>query len=687
MTVSHTRGTVITACVVTAILLTMTVCCVNGFAAATFSARYVLFAACLAASLGIGAMIAFRVQLHNPIIRQCLHTVTIFLLPIVTITMTEALNGIFVYNMTYFGFALNYITVLLLEMTVYAIGGSLRWSVLIINPLLYVMSMVNHFMKMFRGSPFVPMDFFSLKVADTILGEYTYKLTYPMVISTILLAFLVVLGVRMRTPPFKKWINVVSRSVCGVAVAAVMIVFFCTSAFANAGLAPDFWNQSRGYRNYGFVYSFFLNTKYLSVPAPDGYDAEKIEEYVQETLENAEEYPLATETPDIICIMNESLADLSVLGNVNTNIDPLPYISSLTENTVRGNLYVPVIGAGTANTEFEFLTGNSLAFLPSGSNAYILYVKENLPTIARQLSAQNYSVRALHPYFGRGWNRVNVYDKLGMPEFFSLEHLLDMDIINQYQTGAVDVNGLAALMGQEYPGEEILVRQYMRDSHNYAYLLGDYQERDTSQPYFMFNITMQNHGGYRVDADNFDQRVWLTDTDAYPETNRFLSLLKYSDDAFRDLIAYYEQVDRPVVICMFGDHQPAIEEEFVEETIGASIGDLTLQQQQSRQITPFLIWANYDIEEGYIERLSSNYLSSLLFKTAGVKMSDYQRYLWELSKEVPVVDTVGYIDAEGNHYSWNSTSLYTEKLKEYERIQYNGLLDGENRKENVFYVK
>ena len=163
--------------------------------------------------------------------------------------------------------------------------------------------------------------------------------------------------------------------------------------------------------------------------------------------------------------------------------------------------------------------------------------------------------------------------------------------------------------------------------------------------------------------------------------------MQYSDDAFRELVTYFETVDRPVLICLFGDHQPAIESAFSEELLGTSLDALSLEQQQTRHITPFLIWANYDIEEKEIDMLSSNYLSSLLLQTAGVRMSAYDRYLLRLSETLPVVDTAGYIDSDGNYYSWSDASPYEELLSEYRRVQYNCLFDIENRKEQLFTIQ
>lgn len=683
--ITFTRTTVIIGAVIAALLLVGVIALNGSYLEQSTAGHIVLFVASLIAPFIVGALYAFRIRIKDTILRQCVNTVLIFLLPVVTVTMTEALNGVFVYDMTYFGFGANYLLTLLFMALVYAISGSFKLSIFIINPLLFGMATTHHLFLQFRAAPFVPMDLTAIHFVETILGEYTYTLDYEMLTAAILLAFLIAIGIQIETPRFRVLWRVIARVTCGAIIVAMAVVFFFTDFFANTlGVRPDFWNQTRGYRNFGFTYSFFINTKYLYVLEPSDYDAEQVEGYVDEVLADSEQ-PETTDTqPDIICIMNESLADLSVLGEVNTNVDPMPFISSLYENTVRGNLYVPVIGAGTSNTEFEFLTGNTTAFLPSGSNTYVLYVKQNLPSLASLLGGQGYSLRAMHPYYRSGWKRDTVYPLLGFPAFTALEDMLDMSLFAEYQQAGYDIDYLDELMDDAYPGQDVLVRQYVSDRYNYNWIIDDYENRDTSRPYFIFNVTMQNHGGYRKDAANFEQNVWLEDTLQYPETDRFLSLMRYSDDAFRDLVAYFETVDRPVVICMFGDHQPSIETAFVEETLGTPIERLSIEQQQARHITPFLIWANYDIEEQDIEMLSANYLSSLLLKTAGLEMSDYNRYLLEISKTLPVIDTVGYIDSDGNYYSWNDNSPYDELLNKYRLIQYNSLLDTGNRKESLF---
>ena len=199
---------------------------------------------------------------------------------------------------------------------------------------------------------------------------------------------------------------------------------------------------------------------------------------------------------------------------------------------------------------------------------------------------------------------------------------------------------------------------------------------------------MQNHGGYTTSALNFEEKIYTTSlSKSYPKVNKYLSLVKASDDAFKELIEYFTKVEEPTIICMFGDHHPTVEKEFVAEVLGVkSLSDVTIEQEQARHATPFFIWANYDIEEQYIEKLSVNYLSSLVLQTAGARLTEYNKYLLKLAKTLPVINTVGYIDNKGIYYNWDQESPYTEILEGYKKIQYNNIFDQENVNRKTFYI-
>jgi len=691
-----TRNLRIIAILVTAVLETVVLVSLNSFITLENWTKWFILLAALICPFIVGFTIAFSIHAKTESVRGISTLIAMLLLPVVTITMTECLNNIFIYNMTYLGFAANYILILIFYFIVFAITGNLKATIIFNSALLFGFALAHCYVVMFRGTPFIPMDFLSITTAAGVANTYNYSLTPTIIIALEIFVFLIVVGIKIKTPKLNLIAKIATRTFVGVFSLVVMLIFYFTSIFANMGIKPDFWNQSRGYRNYGFVFSFFCNTKYLYMSEPSGYDPNDVSDFISSTVNGnnsndtqSNKPPVSSgNTPNIICIMNESLSDLSVLGNFTTNEDYMPFMRSLTENTIKGNLYVPVIGAGTSNTEFEFLTGHTTAFLPSGSNAYMLYIKSHIASMVSTLEGQGYSSFTFHPYYSSGWNRVSVYKYLGFDLFKSLENLFDISLMNEYVHNGSDPNYLQSLMEQYYPDRNMLLRQYVSDSYNYEVLIDDFENRDKSLPYFAFNVTMQNHGGYTTGCVNFDEKIYLTSTqEEYPKANRYLSLVKESDTAFKNLIEYFKNVDEPTVICMFGDHQPSIETTFISEVLGVkNLSNLTLEQEQKRHITPFFIWANYDIEEKQIDMLSSNYLSALVMKTAGVQLTEYNEYLLTLAETIPVISTVGYIDKDGVHYHWSDSTQYTSMLDQYEKIQYNNIFDRKNIDMKTFYL-
>lgn len=667
---------------------------VGAYTSQDFASKWLLLAFALICPFILGFSAAYYVRIKNDIFNKVWHLVFMLLMPFVTITMTECLNNVFIYDMTYLGFLGNYLLVVIMYFIFFALTGSFRVAYLTVNPILFGLAVAHSYIMDFRGTPFLPMDFLSIKTAAGVANTYNYTPTYKVMTAALIFIFIIIIGIKTKTPKYNLPAKIISRAFTGTFAVVLLILFYFTSVFADMGVKPDFWNQTRGYHNYGFAFNFFANTKYMYMSEPNNYNPEELKGYVSSVVDTPSDNTENTndddgyEKPNIICIMNESLADLSVLGNLTTNEDYMPFMRSLTENTIKGNLYVPVIGAGTSNTEFEFLTGHTTAFLPSGSNAYMLYIKNPIASLVSTLEAQKYSSYALHPYYAAGWNRTDVYKYLGFNKFTSLEDIMDVSLMKEYQDNGSDPNYLQSLIERYYPGKNMLMRQYISDSYNYQLLIEDYENRDKSQPYFAFNVTMQNHGGYTPSCVNFDESIYATSVSQnYTKANKYLSLVKASDNAFKELVEYFENVKEPTIICMFGDHQPSVETDFIAEVMGViSLSGLSPEQEQARHITPFIIWANYDIEERQIDKLSSNYLSSLVLETAGVKLTEYNKYLLKLSQTLPVIDTVGYIDNEDNYYKWSDVSPYSDLLDEYEKIQYNNIFDQKNIDSDIYYI-
>ena len=522
--------------------------------------------------------------------------------------MVETLNSVFVYNFSVPIFMGNYAFYLVIQGVIYAITGRFKLTVYIFNFLAFILALTNNLVYSFRGTVFLPSDILAAGTAVGVAGTYTYALTAPIIIATILFVFIFSVAPYMNDRPIAKRVKVISRSVFASLFIVIAGIYFGTDVFAQLGLKPDFWNQTRGYHTAGFLPNFCVNLKYLYYSQPSGYDADNINQtvkdfindpvaaignkdlsnnssdsvssnndiqqnnwdennYYDSTLSNSIKEDISSigtsvtsqrkqiisylagkikrnevksdSIPNMIFIMNESLSDLSVLGDFTTNVDYMPFLRSLKKNTVKGNLYVPVNGAGTSNTEFEFLTGCSTSFLPAGSNPYMSYIKTKIPSVVSTFNSCGYSRLAFHPYYASGWNRPSVYELLGFERYRSLTSIIPSSIIKNYQSNGSDPEVLIADVESAFPGENILLRQYVSDECDYDTIIEEYESRDKENPVFIFNVTMQNHGGYTKDYSNFNEDVYVTSSDiSYKKTNQYLSHVKKSYEAFKNLIKY-----------------------------------------------------------------------------------------------------------------------------------------------------
>ena len=566
----------------------------------------------------------------------------------------------------------NWILYVLIYTVFFFVIGSMRWAYFLPTILLAIVGLSNMFTLELRGAPILPWDIRSAGTAASVLDNMSLELA-PETIHILwgfgLILFLS-LHCDLRAPAWKK------RMKAGLASAAILAAM-CFGVqtqwlMDTIDIYEMPFTQGYTYRQNGFLVSFLMNAKYLGIDKPEGYDVKELEETIDETLEDAlleengdvpEAAPDSGELPNIIVIMNEAFSDLSVLGDLQTNKDYMPYFRSLTENTISGNLYVSVLGGNTANSEFEFLTGDSMAFLPTGSIPSQQYIKKEIPTLVNVLNDQGYYSIAMHPYYASGWERDKVYDWMGFDEKYFLN----------------DFSGAQRL------------RQYVSDWGMYRKLISTYQNlQDTDQPLFYFGVTMQNHSGYSKEYDNFSNDIHVISNSGkeYRYADTYLSLIAESDRAFEKLINYFRNIDDPTIILMFGDHQPhSMETAFFKELLGTHPLELNLEQTTLRHQTPFKLWANYDIEEQTDINISLNYLSTLLMKSAGLELSEYQDYLWQTYQELPVVTANFYMDNDGNVYDYQSEDSlpeYEDLLDDYSSVQYNHLFDETKRLESVF---
>ena len=665
----------------------------------------ILFVLSLLAGPVAGFLIIFKPSVDDKY-KTLANTALFFIMPVLTIQMVEVFNENYIWWFSVPTFLANYMIYLVFYLFFYLITGRYHMVGLIVNISLYVWSLLNYFIELFRGSPFVPLDVLSFGTGLSVSDGYSYELSWKLILGSIMFFLIYLVNKKsVNIKPKKLKFKLLAKLAPAAYIAVVVISLFFTDYAANLGYKPDFWDQSRGYHRTGSFFNFCLNTKYLIIRKPSDYNAANVSDYVAETLKDAgvdpDDHTVSTNLltgqndytantdgtmPNIICIMNESLSDPGALGKLETNEDYMPFIHSLTENTIKGSLSMPVFGAGTSNSEFEFLSGDSISFLPTGCNVYQSYVKDTVPSLVSTLGALGYSRTAFHPYYGEGWNRRNVYPLLGFENYISIEDFVDQDILDTYKQNN-DVTEYEMLLNERYPDRNMLLRRFVSDSYDYSMVENMYENRDTSKPFFLFNVTMQNHGGYAMSYTNFSQEIYVTNMNGiYPKANRYLSLVKRSDEAFQELVDYFSNVSEPTILCMFGDHLPSIEDGFYEELFGTSLDHLTTEQQQLRYTTPFVIWANYDIPEATLNQISANYLSTLVLQTAGLPLTQYNRYLASLYQKLPIINTVGYVDADNNYYTHSENSKYDDLLYQYHCLVYNSLIDRNNRDSSVFFM-
>ena len=615
-------------------------------------------------------------------------TVSLLMAPVVSYFMFEYVTGN-LDTVPYYMAALNIGWIYVLYLALFAVTGRTRIAVPAASCVLYVISLAETFVVAFRSRPIMLWDVMAFRTAMTVSGNYEFFITRQMKTAFVLL---LLMNVFLWFTPrrVRGW---KLRLAVGGGIAASIAgygAWFFAVLVPSWGLGINMWAINGTYQEYGYVLSTAVSLQYVVKKPPQGYSNARLKEIYNRLEESiyaeagngqaypvkSQAYPESPENPEnpenrpeegqpvtpvnLICIMNESLAELKTAGDFTTNTEYFPFMDSLEENTVRGSLCVPVFGSMTSNTEFEFLTGDSMALLPANSIAYQFNVKPDTYSMVSTLKDQGYYSVAMHPYPGENWNRVECYQNMGFDAFLDQEF---------------------------YEGSEEL-RNYVSDEADYQKLIQVVEAKENPEDkLFIFNVTMQNHGGYEGTYDNFEQEVWLTGEyeGKYPKTDQYLSLMKRSDQAFQYLVEYFSRIDEPTMIVMFGDHQPSVEDEFYDDIAGMPSSEITVQEHLMWYETPFIIWTNYSMPSEDMGRLGAVYLSSEVLWRANLEMTPYNRFLLAMKEDLPVVHFLGCYDREGTYYYWAKAESercpYQDTVLDYEALVYNHSLDRKKFKE------
>nr|WP_306792865.1 LTA synthase family protein [Collinsella urealyticum] len=420
------------------------------------------------------------------------------------------------------------------------------------------------------------------------------------------------------------------------------------------------------YYRQGFLPTFISSAQRLVPAKPAGYRRRSAEDLLERYARVYDESPAlgahpararaATRfqelKPSVICIMNESFADLSIFDGLRCGYTGPKRFLDLPDALMSGVSYMSAFGAGTCNSEFEFLTGNTMAFLGAGSYPYLNYNLAPVENLARHFKNQGYRTVAMHPNHGSNWNRVNVFEDLGFDSFLTIK---------------------------DFPGAPELCHK-VTDAATYDACL---RELETSKdPVFIHDVTMEGHAGYDTGLVPPEQRVNIrpqgVDFDHVTWADEYLALNEDSDKALDSLLARLKLMERPVVVVMYGDHQPFFTDAMNDAYFPGE--DPAVHVERLYQ-TRYLVWANFDLEEAGLPEyprdldLDISSLGAMLMHRIGAPMSEYQKARLALRAELPVINVVGRQDADGTWRLPEQAGSSDDARQDYEFMQHRILFD------------
>lgn len=465
-----------------------------------------------------------------------------------------------------------------------------------VNVIFAIYALAQYYVTEFRGNPVQFADLANIKSASEINGMYSLFLDSNVIF--VLCDLILIIAVTVTTKVRK--IKIRSRIISGVAVIAGCFLFVYGGRFAydlgirNRYIRLNFSGAENAdtYRCVGYDLMFCFDGMFNRVTKPDGYSTQKAEDIITQY-----EVQKADKKPAIIAIMNESFADFEHIAQFKTNKDYLPNYHKLQEESISGYVSVSAYGGYSCNSEYEFLTGNTLGFLPSGSAVFTQYLNDKQNGLVSWLNELGYTTQAISPCSEGLWDIGNAYEQL------------------QFKSKLFNCG--------DYISNCQYINNNMSDSSLFHYIEAQY-ESNKGSPYFVWTATMQNHGPYD-DLSSVPSEVTFEGYNNN-EALQYINSIYQSDKALGELTDYFRNKDEEVIIVMFGDHYPHILS-FTEHLYGKDVALLSTEDYSRLRQTPFLIWSNKGVNAEKIDDISLNYLSNEVMEAAGLPKSRYQQEL------------------------------------------------------------
>lgn len=570
---------------------------------------------------------------------------------------------------------LNAFTAFCLTLVLFAFIG--RWSLAtgISGGVFTLLAIVNYYTRDLHGTALMPQDILNIGTAAAVMGSYTLRITQTVITIVALLLPVLAISVAQRflaygrgKPPKISWKRRLARwAGCFAGIFVILYVGY----FAPFAIKPKQtygWAWQLTYYKYGYLAGTIESAGLLMNPIvePDNYS----DEAADEAAARADGYTPAVETvseqeyPDIVLILSESFYDFDLVTDLQTDVEVMSVTKNL-ENSIYGHTVSPQVGGGTNSSEYEMLTSNSLMLMPSITpfNWLNLYGADSIVSYLEDLG---YSTMAAHPYTNLNYRRNSAWLALGFDQVY---------FEDSFPT-------------KEYYGN----RPYQTDSATYKDLEAMYESMPEDQPRFTFLVSIQSHGDYDMNDPELDLVHAATDYGEYDEVmDEYLSCMYLTDQAFGELTDYftqvYEETGRKVIVAMAGDHAPSFVDHVADKTI-ASENDLQILERS----TPFIIWANYPLENAGetnendpLNRMDLCMFAPAVAEQAGLPLTDYYEYLLAMQDDVTVM-TAGndYMDANGVTHVYGENETNDDWVHGYFALEYNNIGTHAKKNDSLF---
>ncbi len=530
--------------------------------------------------------------------------------------------------------------------------------------------LANHYLLLFRNTTLLPQDFYGISTAIEVAGNYAFTLSYYLLFALLFFIFVVFAAFRQREKVLQRkekahWRKrLISLALFGAFSFLLWSNIEDPNRYSKTSVGKlDQWSQNGAARRSGLYLNFAVNIPSMLSTKPANYQPEKFVNKLSPPMVK-DFAPISNSLPNVVLILNESLADFSFLGDPGLTKDYLPYIHSLSqqENTYYGRAVVPVFGGLTSTSEFELLTGFSMGLQNTSYAPFATYIHRNnpLPSLASYFVSLGYEKTiALHPQNGRNWDRDTSWPLLGFTYSYFEE----------------DLPHIQRLRG--FP-----------DDHSLYENIIDIMAEGPTEPHFVYALTMQNHGGYEVEG--FESTIHFKDShksELYPSVEQYATLANISDQAFQELISYFSTIDYPTLVIMLGDHFPGLSGDYLDEIRQNDHPHFLNQTSVSFYQTPVIMWSNYDLTfETVPDYFSLNYLGSLIKEAAALPLTSFDLFSLELLKSYPIISKQGHFNNEGKQFTTEEI-IENPLINLYEQIIYNNILDLKNTNWELFSLE